>query len=259
MGDHSVSSDRQNEILLPPGDLEIVLRDGEDAMARTKMTEPEPPKRRGPGRPRLAEPSPEYVARREEIVAAAADIFHEKGFDAGTLDDVADALDLRRASLYYYVRSKANLLHLIFERALDVALLKLDEHLQIEDPYERLEALIRHQVTTVASEPSLFSVFFDHRPRLEPKYEQDIHRRERRYLAAYRVAVENAIEAGIISNVDSRYATQAILGMAIWPYKWFQSDRDDIEGLADACVELILGARAGRPKKARATSAAKAR
>src|SRR5436309_11157977 len=90
------------------------------------------PKRRGPGRPRLLEPSPEYVARREEIVAAAAEVFHEKGYDAGTLDDVADALDLRRASLYYYVRSKANLLFLIFEHALDMALRRLEEHLLVE-------------------------------------------------------------------------------------------------------------------------------
>ena len=249
-----MSSGDHDEILLPREDLEIVLPDGEELMARPKVMEPEPPKRRGPGRPRLAEPSPEFVARREEIVAAAADIFHEKGFDAGTLDDVADALDLRRASLYYYVRSKANLLHLVFERALDVALLQLEEAAGIEDPYERLEALIRHQVKTVASEPSLFSVFFDHRPRLEPRYEEEMHRRERKYLAAYRSAVERAIEVGIISDVDPRYATQAILGMAIWPYKWFQADRDDIEKLADACVELILGARTGRPERARVSA-----
>lgn len=244
-----MTSEHENEILLPQEDLEIFLLEGEEPMAAPKPTDLEPPKRRGPGRPRLAEPSPEYVARREEIVAAAADIFHEKGFDAGTLDDVADALDLRRASLYYYVRSKANLLHMIFERALDVALAKLDEHSQIEDPYERLEALIRHQAVTVASEPSLFSVFFDHRPRLEPRYEEDIRLRERKYITAYRVAVEQAIDAGIIRNVNARYATQAILGMTIWPYKWFQAGRDDIDALADACVELILGARPGRPRR----------
>jgi len=244
-----VTSDQKNEILLPEEHLEIVLLDGEEPMATPKPTDLEPPRRRGPGRPRLAEPSPEYVARREEIVAAAADIFREKGFDAGTLDDVADALDLRRASLYYYVRSKANLLHMIFERALDVALARLDEHSQIEDPYERLEALIRHQAVTVASEPSLFSVFFDHRPRLEPRYEEDIRLRERRYVTAYRVAVEQAIDAGIIRNVDPRYASQAILGMTSWPYKWFQADRDNVDTLADACVELILGARPGRPRK----------
>jgi AcrR family transcriptional regulator len=197
-------------------------------------------RKRGPGRPRLLEPSPEYVARREEIVAAAAQVFHEKGYDAGTLDDVAEALELRRASLYYYVRSKANLLYMIFERALDLAFADFEEILRIEDPGRRLEALIRRQVMTVVRDPSLFSVVFDHRPRLEARYEEAIHNRERQYLDVYRHAVEAAGAAGVIDVVDARYATHAIFGMSTWCYKWFQVDRDDPEGLADACVSLIL-------------------
>ncbi|MEW6470750.1 MAG: TetR/AcrR family transcriptional regulator [Actinomycetota bacterium] len=189
------------------------------------------------------EPSPEYVARREEIVAAAAAVFHEKGYDAGTLDDVADALDLRRASLYYYVRSKANLLFLIFEHALDVALSRLEEHMQIEDPRDRLEALIRHQVRTIAGDPSLFSVFFDHRPRLEERYEMELLPRERRYLEVYESTVREAVAAGAIGNVDPRNATHAIMGMTTWSYKWFRPGRDEIDQLADDCVMLVLGPR----------------
>ncbi|MEW6471032.1 MAG: TetR/AcrR family transcriptional regulator [Actinomycetota bacterium] len=203
----------------------------------------EVPKRRGPGRPRLLEPSLEYRARQEEIIAAAAAVFHDKGYDAGTLDDVAVALDLRRASLYHYVRSKAELLRLIFERALDRALGELDEALKIDDPGARLEALIRHQAHTVTRDPSLFSVFFDHRPRLQADYAEGIRKRERRYLDAYRAAVRAAVAAGAIGDVDARYATQAIFGMTTWSYKWFQAARDDPVAFADVCVELILGPR----------------
>lgn len=205
------------------------------------------PKRRGRGRPRLLEPSPEFRARQLEIIAAAAAVFHDKGYDAGTLDDVAVALDLRRATLYHYVRSKANLLHLIFERALDRALAELDEALKIDDPATRLEALIRHQAHTITRDPTLFTVFFDHRPRLEAEYEQAIRKRERRYLQAYRAAVEAAVAAGAIGNVDPRYATQAIFGMATWSYKWFHPARDDSGAFADVCVQLVLPRRpAGR-------------
>ena len=234
-------TDHHKQIILSNDGAEIVEFNGEKAPAQSNPTEIEPTKRRGPGRPRLTEPSPEFVARREEIVAAAAEVFREKGFDAGTLDDVADALDLRRASLYYYVHSKANLLNLVFEQALDVALAQLDELFGVEDPGERLEALIRHQVTTVASQPSLFSVFFDSRPRLDPRYEDAMARRERKYLAVYRAAVEDAVATGIIGDVHPRYATQAILGMANWHYKWIEAGQDNIEDLADTCVEIILG------------------
>jgi AcrR family transcriptional regulator len=204
----------------------------------------EVPERRRPGRPRLLEPSPEYVARREEIVAAAAEIFQAKGYDAGTLDDVADALDLRRASLYYYVRSKANLLYMIFEHALDLALAQLDEYSQIEDPAQRLETLVRHQVVTVAGSPSLFTVFFDQRPRLEPRYEEEIRKRERKYFTTYYSAVQAAVAAGVLGDVDPRYATQSILGMTTWSYKWFRPGQDKIDQFADVCVSLVLPGRA---------------
>jgi AcrR family transcriptional regulator len=219
----------------------------------TEQAEAAPPKRR-PGRPRLLEPSPEFVARREEILEAAAKVFHEKGYDAGSLDDVADALDLRRASLYYYVESKANLLYMLFERGLDIALAKMDDYLQIAEPTLRLEALIRHQVQTVAGDPSLFSVFFDDRTRLDERYEAAIRKRERQYFEAYFQAVQGALDSGAVAGKSVRYTAQAILGMTTWPYKWFQPGRDEVDLLADTCVELILGPKARRHRARRATA-----
>jgi AcrR family transcriptional regulator len=208
-------------------------------------TDGQPVKRR-PGRPRLLEPSPDYVARREEIVSAAAQVFREKGYDAGTLDDVADALQLRRASLYYYVHSKANLLYMIFERALELAFAEFQHIREIEDLTKRLEALIRFHVRMATDEPSLFTVVFDYRHRLDPQYEETVRAREAEYLKVYRETVEAAGAAGVIDVVDPLYVTNALFGMSTWAYKWFQPGRDDPQRLADACVALILKTRKRR-------------
>lgn len=211
---------------------------------------PARPEGRRPGRPRHVTPSPDYVKRREEIVEVAAKVFQAKGYDAGSLDDVAAALDLRKASLYYYVRSKAELLYLVFDRAISVALADLEKIATSGTPAERLEKLVRHQVTTVASDPSLFAVFFDQRPRLNADYETDIRVKERRYLQLYVETVEAAIASKTISVKDPRYAAQLLLGMANWTYKWVDPDRDDIDALADAAVQLVLGrARRRSPTK----------
>jgi AcrR family transcriptional regulator len=215
------------------------MRDEMTAKKLDLSTDGQPVKRR-PGRPRLLEPSADYVARREEIVSAAAQVFREKGYDAGTLDDVADALQLRRASLYYYVRSKANLLYMIFERAVDLAFAEFQHIREIEDPTKRLEALIRFHVRMATDEPSLFTVVYDYRHRLEPQYEETVRTREAEYLKVYRETVEAAGAAGVIDVVDPLYVTNALFGMTTWAYKWFQPDRDDAERLADACVALIL-------------------
>ncbi|WP_052914971.1 TetR/AcrR family transcriptional regulator [Protofrankia coriariae] len=61
--------------------------------------------------------SASYVARRKEIIQTAAHVFKERGF-AATLRDVAEALGADRASLYYYVGSKDELLQEIVREAL---------------------------------------------------------------------------------------------------------------------------------------------
>src|SRR5690606_29007945 len=91
---------------IPTDDCGIAMRRG---VMPKKSKQPAPPRR---GRPRLTEPTPEYLARREEIVAAAARTFRARGYDSASLDDVAAELDLRKASLYHYVDSKAHLLYL---------------------------------------------------------------------------------------------------------------------------------------------------
>lgn len=198
----------------------------------------EPPRKRG--RPRHIEPSQEYRDRLEDIVSVAAVVFRTNGYEAGSLDDVAAALGLRKASLYYYVKKKSDLLRLVFDRAITVALTEVETLAHITDPRDRLVALIRHQALLVVRDPSLFAVFFDQRAGLEKADLADIGRKERRYLRQFVLAVEAAIEAKVIPPGDPRMIANAIIGMTSWSYKWFDPRRDSPEGFADACSALIV-------------------
>ncbi|MBW0088120.1 TetR/AcrR family transcriptional regulator [Pseudonocardia sp. KRD-184] len=210
------------------------------AAAADRDTEPAVPRRR-PGRPRLTEPSPEYRKRLEEIIDTATVVFHERGFDAGSLDDVAAVLGLSKASLYHYVRSKAQLLYLIFDRAITLSLHRLDAMSGIPDPRERLATLIAHQVRMVAEEPSLFAVFFDQRPRLDDSFDADIRRKERAYVRRVAEVVEAATAADGATRLDARHAAHALLGMTSWVYKWMDPVRDTPEDVARTMIGLVLG------------------
>jgi AcrR family transcriptional regulator len=185
-------------------------------------------------------PSPEYVARKQEIVRLAADVFHHKGYDAGTLDDVAEALDMRRASLYYYIKSKSHLLYAIFEQALDLSLNRMDEIAAIEDPRAQVTELICHQVRTITADRTLFTVFFESRPRLEPEFEESIRRREKKYAAIFMKVAKRAIEAGVLQASSPEYVAQVLLGATIWPYKWFRSERHDADAYSATLLQLLL-------------------
>jgi AcrR family transcriptional regulator len=74
------------------------------------------------GRRRLAaqrNPRADYAAKRAEIVLASAEVFREKGYQAATLNDVAERLGTDRASLYYYVADKQELFHETIKGVLD--------------------------------------------------------------------------------------------------------------------------------------------
>jgi AcrR family transcriptional regulator len=201
-------------------------------------TQSDPPRKRG--RPRNLEPSQEYRDRLENIVRVAADVFQAHGYEAGSLDDVAAAMGLRKASLYYYVKRKSDLLRLVFERAITVALTEVETLAHLADPRERLAALIRHQALLVTRDPALFAVFFDQRAGLEHADLADVGRKEHLYLRQFVLAVEAAMAAGVIGPGDPRLVANAIIGMTSWSYKWFDTRRDSPETFADTCVAVVL-------------------
>ena len=218
-------------------------------MKSAESTPKTPEKRRKVGRPRNVTPSAEYEERRNAIVEAAARVFREKGYERGSLDDVAQALDIRKASLYYYVKSKAELIGLVFETALIAAREDIAQLKKIDDSGERLRMLIKHQIGHVTSDLSHFAVFFDHmgRHNADVAKSEKLRELERAYFQAFSETVEYTIADARMPNVNPRYATHAIMGMTCWTYKWFDPERHDAATLVDTCIQLLLGPGAQSP------------
>ena len=57
---------------------------------------------------------------RDEILTAAAQIFSQKGFHATSMQDIAEAVNLQKASLYHHVSSKQEILVDVLDMALDL-------------------------------------------------------------------------------------------------------------------------------------------
>src|SRR5688500_11913562 len=81
--------------------------------------------------------------RTQEICLTAAQIFFVKGYNATSLNDIADALSITKAGLYYYFESKQDLLYRIINLGLDnVRNEVLDPARDIADPQQRLKFII---------------------------------------------------------------------------------------------------------------------
>jgi AcrR family transcriptional regulator len=90
---------------------------------------------------------------RERILDAALDLFSEHGFDGSSLQQIADRLGLTKAALYYYFRSKDELLTALIAPAVTDLDTLLDTHAEAtETPASRrrfmqsyVDYLLRHR------------------------------------------------------------------------------------------------------------------
>jgi TetR/AcrR family transcriptional repressor of nem operon len=86
-------------------------------------------------------------ATRDRIVAAAADLLHERGVAGTSLDDVRAATDTSKSQLYHYFSDKSALVRAVVERQVDQV---LQAQFPEEDPLDSLEALRRWRDRVVA-------------------------------------------------------------------------------------------------------------
>ncbi|UCG27451.1 MAG: TetR/AcrR family transcriptional regulator [Bacteroidales bacterium] len=62
----------------------------------------------------------EKEQRRKDIILAAEKVFHSKGFDRSTMDDVAEEAELSKGTLYLYFKSKVEIHWAITEKGLSL-------------------------------------------------------------------------------------------------------------------------------------------
>lgn len=102
--------------------------------------------------------------RIQEILTAAAELFGERGYDAVSLDDVAERLDVTKGSLYYYFASKDELAVAAIETLGAGWTARLEELAATREgsAAERLRALVReHLAIAVGEYPAALRLFLE--------------------------------------------------------------------------------------------------
>ena len=102
---------------------------------------------------------------REDILEAAAQVFRQKGFHGASMNDIAEAVDLKKASLYHHVSSKQEILLSILDRALELLLDKISTITSQDlSADQKLRMMIREYLQIIAENIDLATVLlFEHR------------------------------------------------------------------------------------------------
>jgi len=168
-----------------------------------------------------AEPRKPYDI--DSLTDVALRVFAERGYDGASMDDVARAAGITKASIYHHVSGKEALLQRGLGRALDALFAVLDEPAARDG---RAAERLRHIVTRVAQTtlhllPELTVLF---RVRGTSKSEREALDRRRRFDRLVTDLIAAAQRDGDVrTDLDPRLAARLIFGMSNSVVEWYRS------------------------------------
>lgn len=164
------------------------------------------------------------VSRKEVILKAAAQLFHEKGYKAASMRDLAERVGVEAASLYNHIRSKTELLHDI---CFDVANIFWEHIHQVEAmekrPIEKLEILLRFHIQQMIE--NFQEVYVSDREwrYLADPYLSNFQNQRRNYRKLFASIIEQGITAGEINRIDASTAVLIVLHAVSGIESWHRS------------------------------------
>jgi TetR/AcrR family transcriptional regulator, cholesterol catabolism regulator len=178
--------------------------------------------------------------RRNELTRQAARLFAEQGYLGTSMEDLAVAMGVQKASLYAHVKSKEDLLHelardgaVAFHAALD----EFDERLPA---VEKLRLALRGHLHVVAEQLDVATVFVREWRYLEGERREAFLAERRRYEDRIRALFREGVEQSELrTDLDVSVAALLFLSAANWAYTWLQRGRDT-DALADRFFELLV-------------------
>ncbi|WP_246139766.1 TetR/AcrR family transcriptional regulator [Parahaliea aestuarii] len=188
--------------------------------------------------------SAQHDAKRTAILSQAAKLFNYKGSRATTLQDIAATLGLTKTSLYYYVKTKEELIYQCYMAALQHHLRQMDAiEEQYSQPLERIRAFfLCHFENWLAAQEGrgphiaalleIASLKDPHRKEVETAY-ITMFKRLRQYL-------RDGASDGSLRALESTSATRAILGSVDWVFSWLHTvERDGVMTIAAQAFDVL--------------------
>lgn len=160
--------------------------------------------------------------RSEIIIDAAASIFRRKGYDATSLQEIADEVGILKGSIYHYIDTKEDLLFAIIQRNHERIITGNQRWRDADDPVAALDSFISGHIRQSLAHPTDSIVFVRDFRALSADRAAEIIRRQHDYDHDFRTLVERAAADGRLrAGVTPEFAARAVFGMVNWVHYWY--------------------------------------
>ncbi|MFI5615175.1 TetR/AcrR family transcriptional regulator [Amycolatopsis sp. NPDC051903] len=187
-------------------------------------------------------------ALRGLILGRASELFHERGYGATSIRDIADAVGISSSTMYHHFTNKQEVLHAIVSRfmtdfvAATVPVLR-DRSLP---PAERIRRTVRRHLELSDDRRPELLVGNPIRYALDPVQQEEGIRLQTAYHDAVRDTLAEGAAAGDFRIDDVAVTTMAVLDMLNGVREWFSPagrlSRDELVAEYVALVDRLIGA-----------------
>jgi AcrR family transcriptional regulator len=160
---------------------------------------------------------------KEDILEAAAQVFRVKGYHAASMNDIAEVVNVQKASLYHHISSKQEILLALLDRGIDLLLKRISDIVAVDLPAEeKITPAIQAYLETLTEHGDLAVVLlFDYRSLEDSLRERHIQRRDE-LEGLWRSLISQGVESGAFSCPDPALAARYLLGVLNWTVTWYR-------------------------------------
>jgi AcrR family transcriptional regulator len=197
----------------------------------------------------LSEDFSRYDQKLEFILRTSARVFAEKGYHSTTMRDIARATKVSLAGLYYYCKSKDELLFLIQDNCFGRVLERLEARLrETSEPVERFRVVVENHLSFFAANMAEMKVLSHEAESLDGEMYEKVAGKKQQYTRLVRRILSDVQQrrGARVRKVDLTVATYALFGMMNWIYNWYDPRGSlSVADLVESVARLFLVGFAG--------------
>jgi AcrR family transcriptional regulator len=167
----------------------------------------------------------QHESKRLAILEAAARIFNERGFANTTMSDLAEALNVSKPFLYYYLKDKEDIVFECSRIATEQVHAMLDEVRKADvSGWRRIELAFRGYAEVMTTDFGI-CLIRSTAPGSLPKGSRDkLWAGRRRFNREVEVFIAQAIADRSIRSVDPKLLSFALFGAFNWLTLWYRTE-----------------------------------
>ena len=162
--------------------------------------------------------------KRERLLDIAAELFLAKGYDAATMQELADLSGLHKSSLYYYFKSKEDLLKQLTSDSQSKSVKMLDKARLENEDGDALIVAISLAIEQTLTDVARVSLVLRQKPGSD--IGDEVIARRRDYDIKVTALINEAQKHGKVrDDIPASLLARLILGMVSWLVEWYRPDR----------------------------------